>query len=111
MESHDRMSKQFYFGKLLPPRPTFPVDMTDSERQLMSEHARYARSQFDAGRLLIYGPVTANDGSFGMAVLEVNDETEARTFFENDPTVLAGLNTFEFFPMHVAAARSLASPV
>ncbi|MBV8595442.1 MAG: hypothetical protein JOZ50_04250 [Candidatus Eremiobacteraeota bacterium] len=101
------MSKQFYFGKLVPPRSTFPGDMTDREKQLMSEHARYARSQFEAGRLLIYGPVTTHDGSFGLAVLAVDDEAEARRFFENDPTVLAGLNTFELHSMHVAASRAL----
>jgi uncharacterized protein YciI len=102
------MSKQFYFGKLVPPRATFPGDITEPERQLMAEHAQYAHSQFDAGRLLIYGPVTGKDGSFGLAVLQVNDEAEARTFFEKDPSVIAGLNTFEFYPMQVAAARSLA---
>ena len=101
------MSKQFYFGKLMPPRPTFPGDMSDHEKHLMSEHARYARSQFEAGRLVIYGPVTANSGSFGMTVLEVHDEAEAREFFENDPSVLAGLNTFELHSMQVAAARAL----
>lgn len=101
------MSKQFFFGKLIPPRPSFPGDMTDAERQLMSEHAQYARAHFDAGRLLIYGPVTARDGSFGLAVLEVMNEAEARAFFENDPSVAAGMNTYECYPMHVAAARAL----
>ena len=101
------MSKQFYFGKLVPPRPTFPGDITDHEKHLMAEHARYARAQFDAGLLVVYGPVTARNGSFGMTVLEVEDEAEARRFFENDPSVVAGLNTFELFPMQVAAARSV----
>ena len=48
----------------------------------------------------------AKEGAFGMAVLEVGDEGEARRFFENDPSVRAGLNRFEIHPMQVAAART-----
>lgn len=99
------MSKQHYFCKLVPPRPTFPQDMTGEERQLMAEHARYMRECFDAGKILIYGPVMAREGAFGMAVLEVADEAEARRIFEDDPTIKAGLNRFELSPMQVAAAR------
>ena len=101
------MSKQHYFCRLIPPRPTFVQDMTDAERQLMGEHARYLRERFDAGEVLIYGPVMAVGGPFGMTVLEVSDEAEARHVFENDPTIQAGMNTFEINPMKVGAARAL----
>jgi uncharacterized protein len=47
----------------------------------------------------------APGGAFGVAILEVTDEAEARQFGENDPSVRAGLNRFEFYPMHVARAR------
>lgn len=100
------MSKQHYFGRLIPPRPTFPADMSQAEGALMAQHAQYAREQFEAGRILIYGPVMAKEGAFGMAVLEVGDEGEARRFFENDPSLRAGLNRFEIHPMQVAAART-----
>lgn len=100
------MSKQHYFGRLIPPRPTFPGDMTAAEGALMAQHAKYTRERFEAGKILIYGPVMAKGGAFGMAVLEVADESEARRFFENDPTVRAGMNRFEIHPMQVAAARA-----
>lgn len=100
------MAKQHYFGKLIPPRTTFPGDMSAAESALMAEHARYTREQFEAGKILIYGPVMAKGGAFGMAVLEVADEGEAQQFFENDPTVRAGMNRFEVHPMQVAAARA-----
>jgi uncharacterized protein YciI len=96
-----------YFMKLLPQRPTFPADITDPEKLLMTEHSRYCREQFAAGRLLTYGPVMAAGGAFGMAVLEVADEAEARQFAEDDPSVKAGMNHFELHPMRVAAARAL----
>jgi len=51
------MAKQHYFFKLIPPRPTFPHDITDEERRLINEHGRYFGEHFAAGRLLLYGPV------------------------------------------------------
>jgi uncharacterized protein len=101
------MKKQHYFFKLIPPRLSFPQDMTDEERPLISDHARYTQESFDAGQVLLYGPVMATGGTFGMVVLEVADEAEARAFGEGDPSVGAGLNSFELSPMHVAPARAL----
>jgi uncharacterized protein len=99
------MSKQHFFVRLIPPRATFPMDITPNEKLLMQEHARYMRQSFDAGKILIYGPVMAAGSAFGMAVFEVADKAEVRRFLENDPTVLAGLNTFEIHPMRVGAAQ------
>jgi len=72
----------------------------------MDEHGRYFQEQFEAGRLLLYGPVMATSGAFGLAVLEVDNEAEARRFGDGDPSVRAGLNRFEIHPMRVAAARA-----
>ena len=72
----------------------------------MDEHGRYFHEQFAAGKLLLYGPVMATSGAFGLAVLEVDDEEEARRFGENDPSVKAGLNRFELHPMRVGEARN-----
>jgi uncharacterized protein YciI len=100
------MNKQHFFFKLIPPRPTFPQDMTTKEKLLMNEHSAYFQQQFEAGRLLLYGPVMAPDGAFGLGILEVADEAEARQFGENDPSVRAGMNRWEFYPMQVARSRA-----
>jgi len=100
------MTKQHFFFKLIPPRATFPRDITEDERRLMAEHSRYAAERFAAGDLLIYGPVMAPAGAFGAAVLEVAGEDEVRRFGENDPSVKGGLNRFEYYPMKVAQARA-----
>jgi uncharacterized protein YciI len=49
--------------------------MTDREKVLMDEHSAYFKEQFDAGRLLLYGPVMAPDGAFGLGILEVADRS------------------------------------
>lgn len=100
------MSKQYFFIKLIPPRPTFPGDMTADEKALMQEHSRYTRTGFDSNKVLIYGPVLAPGSAFGMAVFETENEAEVRQFLENDPTVLAKMTTFEIHPMIVAAAQA-----
>jgi uncharacterized protein len=93
------------FFKLIPPRPTFATDMSDHERALMLEHVAYIRTYYDAGTVLAYGPVLASEGSFGMAILEVSDLATAETFAANDPTILAGLNSYQICPMHLGGAQ------
>jgi uncharacterized protein YciI len=100
------MAKQHYFFKLIPPRPTFPYDITDEEKVLMDQHGGYFQQQFEVGKLLLYGPVMATDGAFGVGILEVNDEAEARRFGESDPSVQAGLNRWEIYPMRVTGSRA-----
>ncbi len=100
------MDKRHFYLKLIAPRATFPADITDQEKALMGRHGIYCEQQFAAGKLLAYGPVMAPGGAFGVAILEVADEAEAREFGENDPSVRAGMNRFEIYPMHVARARA-----
>jgi len=103
------MSKQHYFFKLIPPRPDFPQTIKEHEQALMDEHGAYFQRQFEAGKLLLFGPVLAPDGAFGVGILEVGDEAEARRFGENDPSVRAGMNRFEIYPMRVSGARALSA--
>jgi len=99
------MDKQHYFFRLIPPRPTFPADITPEEAALMKTHATYWAEHFAAGRVLAYGPVFDPAAAFGMGVLEVAAETEAVQFGENDPSVQAGLNRFKIYPMRLTGCR------
>jgi uncharacterized protein len=100
------MGKQHFFLKLIPPRPTFPMDMNAEERALMMQHVAYTQEQFAAGKVLVFGPVMEPAGAFGMAVFEAADEAEVRAIIENDPTIRAGLNTFEIHPMRLGACQA-----
>ena len=72
----------------------------------MDEHGRYFQDHFAAGKVLLFGPVMAARGAFGLGVPEVENEAEARQFGEADPSVGAGLNRFEIHPMRVSAAHA-----
>jgi uncharacterized protein len=41
------------------------------------------------------------DGPFGLVVLEVADEDEARRVMEDDPSVRLGIQTAELYPFNV----------
>jgi uncharacterized protein YciI len=100
------MEKQTYFFKLIPPRPTFPADITADEAALMQQHSEYWKQHFAAGRILAYGPVLVPGATFGLGILEVGDQAEARRFGDNDPSVLGGLNRYEIHPMRLVASRA-----
>jgi hypothetical protein len=45
----------YFFFKLVPPRSSFPEDMTEAERELMERHAAYWRSLLDKRLVLVFG--------------------------------------------------------
>ena len=89
--------KQYYFVKLSPPRPSFTQDMTDVERNTMTQHAAYWTDFMQRGAVVVFGPVSDPKGAYGVGVVAVGDEQELKRFLENDPAF--GLTTFEYFPM------------
>jgi uncharacterized protein YciI len=72
--------------------------MTEVERRVMQEHAIYWKGITDGGIAIVYGLVVDPKGPWGIAIVEVADEPDARALGTNDPAVKAGL-TFEVYPM------------
>lgn len=97
----------FFFLKLIPPRPSFASDMTTQERDLMHQHAAHIRSHFESGTVLAFGPVLSPEGAFGMAILNTPDLSAAQKILDTDPSVIAGLNRFEIYPMHLGGAQGV----
>jgi uncharacterized protein YciI len=89
-----------FFVKLISPRPTFPLDMSDDERLLMQEHAVYLKSLQERGVVPVYGPVLDPKGAWGLGIIETESEEQAHAYMDNDPTVKAHLNTYEIAPMN-----------
>ena len=89
--------KKHFFVKLVPPRPTFIMDMTDSEKATMQEHIVYWRTLLEKGTAIAYGPVLDPKGAYGVGVLCVSTDDELQQVIANDPA--NGLNKYEFAPM------------
>jgi len=91
----------FYLLKLLGPRPTFgPGDMTADEAQLMGVHGTYWKAMLDRGVAIAFGPVIDPSGSWGLGIVKVEDEKEARALTTTDPVIMANRGfRYEFYPM------------
>jgi hypothetical protein len=95
-----------FLYKLIPPRPTFPGDMTEDEGAIMQEHFGYWGSLIKAQQAVAYGPVMDPKGSYGIAVIEVEDEAAATGIAENDPAIVSNAGfAFELHPMPGAIVR------
>jgi uncharacterized protein YciI len=95
-----------FLYKLIPPRPTFPGDMTEEEGAIMQEHFGYWDGLIKTRRAVAYGPVMDPKGSYGIAVIEVEDEAAASGVAENDPAITSGAGfAFELHQMPDAIVR------
>jgi len=91
--------------RLIAPRPTFALDMSDEEREIMGRHAAYWQPLVDAGRMVVFGPVLDGTGSWGLGVVEADDEDEIRAFASGDPVVTTGTATIEIGKMLAGFVR------
>lgn len=99
------MERYFVF-RLIPPRPTFHLDITEEEGEIMTRHGAYWQGQLDAGKVLIFGPVVGPAGSWGLGVIRAADEAEAQAMIDDDPAISSGLATMEVGAMPVAVLAS-----
>jgi uncharacterized protein YciI len=82
--------------RLIAPRPNFAQTITDAERAIMDRHAAHWRPYLDRGDMVVFGPVLTDDDSYGLAVVETDDEAALRAFVAQDPVVTTGTADFEF---------------
>ena len=91
--------------RLKAPRPNFALDMTDEEREIMGRHAAYWRPYIEAGRMVVFGPVLDGSGSWGLGVVEADDEEEIHRFAAGDPVVVTGTAQMEVGKMLAGYVR------
>jgi uncharacterized protein len=73
--------------------------MTDEERDIMRRHAAYWQPLIDSGQMVVFGPVLDATGSWGLGVIEADDEEELRAFAAGDPVVTTGTGQLEIGKM------------
>jgi uncharacterized protein len=91
--------------RLIAPRARFAETLTDSEREIMGRHAAHWRPYLDRGDMVVFGPVLTDDDSYGLAVVETDDEQALRQFAAQDPVVTTGTAVFEFGRMAAGHVR------
>lgn len=90
----------YYFYRLASPRPSFPDDMSLDEAQLMRAHVAYWSDHMLRGAVIAFGPVEDPAGTYGMAILRVEDGADPRALASDDPAIRADAGfDFELHPM------------
>ena len=99
------MTTNHFVYRLIPPRPTFAMDMSEAEQAIMGQHAAYWTDLFEHGRAVLFGVVMDQGGAWGLAVVEAEAEDEVRAIASADPAVTSRLCTFEVGVMPQATVR------
>ena len=95
-----------FLYKLIPPRPTFPADMSEEEAAIMGHHFAYWAGLEGRGLVVVLGPVLDPAGTWGLGIIEGNSEGEVRAIVGDDPAVKSGMATFEVLAMADPYVRS-----
>ncbi len=82
--------------RLIAPRPDFAQTLTEAEREIMNSHAAHWRPYLERGDMVAFGPVLTEEDSYGLAVVDTDDEQALREFVAQDPVVTSGTASFEF---------------
>ena len=91
---------KYYFYKLIAPRATFSRDMTGAEGELMQKHVLYWKNLMDKGLVVAFGPVADPIQSYGIGILEVEDDVDVPALGLDDPAIKADAGfKFEVHPM------------
>jgi uncharacterized protein YciI len=95
-----RKERKQFFIRLIPPRASFTMDITEPEKAIMQEHAAYWQKLLRKNIAVAFGPVFDPKGGYGIGIVEVMDENEAREIMAHDPTIKAGQDfSFEIHAM------------
>ena len=92
--------------RLKAPRPNFALDMSEEEREVMGRHAAHWQPYIESGQMVVFGPVLDSTGSWGLGVVQSDDEDELRDFAARDPVVTTGTASIELGKMLQGFVRS-----
>jgi uncharacterized protein YciI len=87
---------------LRPVRAEMAFEPTEEEREIVSDHYGYLVGLRGEGKLVVAGPSIVSGDTFGIGVLDVDDEDEARAIVAADPAVIRGAMTAEIRPFRIA---------
>ena len=96
----------YFLYKLISPRATFPQDITSMEMKVMQEHVVYWKELTDKKIVLLFGPVADPNGTYGLAIIEADDEDVVNEYGIHDPAIEADVGfKFEIYPMPQVVLR------
>ncbi len=95
-----------FLFRLIPSRPTFAVDMSETERATMTEHVVYWTRLLDDGKALAFGPVFDGDNPHGVGIILAAGRDEAMRLRDEDPA----MQSLPGFRTEIVAFAQLVTP-
>jgi uncharacterized protein YndB with AHSA1/START domain len=96
--------QKYFFCRLVPPRPTFAMDMNAAEADVMRAHAAYWRDLLEKGAAVVFGPVADPNGPWGLGVVRAPSEEAFNLLRDNDPAIKSGRGLrYECLPIRAVA--------
>lgn len=89
-----------YIYLIHPFREGFFQTPTANETSAMEEHFEYLQKAVEAGTVLLAGPCL--DDTFGVIILQAENDEKARNFMYNDPAVRGNVMVAELHPLRIA---------
>jgi uncharacterized protein len=100
--------KKHFLIRIQPVRATFVNDATKEESKTMGVHFEYLKKLMTEGKIVLAGPSINGEKTFGLIIVEVENEAEARAILEGDPSYKAGIQGGEVFPFTLSLIRESA---
>ena len=99
--------KQFAYVLRLVPRLRDAKNWTEADNAAVGRHFRRLQRLHGEGKVILAGKTLddADEGQFGVVILEVGSEDEARRIMEEDAAVREKIMTARLFPFRVALVR------
>jgi uncharacterized protein YciI len=98
-------TKQHFLIRIEPVRAGFVDSPTKEEAQAMGAHFAYLKKLLADGKLIVAGPSVNGPKTFGIILVEVENEAEAKAILEGDPAYKAGVQKGEVLPFRMALLR------
>ena len=99
-------NKNHFYIVIKPYRQDFLTNPKAEEDDIMSDHFHYLKSLLEQKKLFLAGPTLIPEDPFGIIILEVETEEEAKKLLENDPSIRLGIQKIvDFRPIRLSLTR------
>ena len=89
-----------YIYLIHPLRHEFFEHPTSQEETTMERHYEYLKEATERGEVILAGPCL--DETFGVVILRVRGDEDARSFMFNDPAVMNNVMVAELHPLKIS---------
>jgi uncharacterized protein YciI len=79
---------------------------TAEDQEAVNEHFKYLKIQMNLGKKILAGR-TQNDlkDTFGIVIFNAQDDDEAQSFMESDPSIIAKVMIGNLYPYAIALSK------